>query len=67
MPKKKNVEEPATDDRKEEPLYTARQLAASVHFADVKDIVSAVSVEGRSYTVSEMEKLVCEFKKGKVN
>lgn len=66
MPKRKNVEEPATDDRKE-PLYTARQLEASVHFADVKDIVSAVSVEGRSYTVPEMEKLVFEFKKGKVN
>lgn len=48
------------------PRYTKQQLAASAGFRNQRDLVSALLEEGQRYTVSEADRIVREFMKGRV-
>lgn len=47
------------------PKFTKEQLVASARFADNRDLVMALLDEG-TYTISEVEKKIEQYKKGKV-
>lgn len=47
-------------------LFTKEQLLTSKRFEERKDLLSAVLSKDKQYTVSEAEKLIENFMKGKV-
>lgn len=50
-----------------EPIsFTKEQLIASDKFANQKDLVSALLEDGKTYTISETEKIINDHKKRKV-
>ena len=52
--------------KKIEPAFTKEALLKSKRFCDNRDIVSAVLEDGVEYTVSDVEKMITNFMKGKV-
>lgn len=46
--------------------YTKEQLLASRRYANRRDVISALLDDGKTYTLSEVEKLMNRFMKGKV-
>ena len=55
-----------TETENKETLYTKEQILGSKKYADRKDIVNALLDDGKEYSVSEVDKLVNSFLKGKV-
>ena len=54
------------DEAKEAiPKFTKEQLVESARFADDRDLVMAL-LDERTYTISEVEKKIQQYKKGKV-
>lgn len=47
-------------------VYTKEQLAASKRYANRRDIISALLVDGKTYTLNEVDELIEKFMKGKV-
>lgn len=47
--------------------YTKKQLAGAEYFRSRRDLVEALLENGRVYTVSEADKVIHEFMKGKVS
>lgn len=50
-----------------EEKYTKKQIINSKTFIDNKDLLNAVLKEDESYTKQEVNKIIENFKKGKVN
>lgn len=50
-----------------EEKYTKKQIVNSKTFIDNKDLLNAVLKEDKSYTKQEVNKIIENFKKGKVN
>lgn len=69
---KKNVsdesaEVQSTVEQAEPITFTKEQLVASEKFANQKDLVSALLEDGKSYTISDTEKIISNQMKRKVN
>lgn len=47
--------------------FSRAQILASGRYQDRQDLVSALLQDGRAYGIEEVDKLVEEFLKGKVN
>lgn len=52
--------------KKEETTYTKQQLVESNKYKQQIDLVNALLVDGKSYTIIEVDKIISDFKKGKV-
>ncbi len=50
-----------------EEKYTKKQIVNSKTFIDNKDLLNAVLKEDKSYSKQEVNKIIENFKKGKVN
>lgn len=48
-------------------VFTKAQLMASKKYQHNVDLVDALLVDGKSYTLDEVDKLIDNFMKGKVN
>lgn len=47
-------------------VYSKEQLAASKKYANQRDLISVLLVNGKSYTLDEVDALIDNYKKGKV-
>lgn len=47
-------------------VYTKEQLARSERYANSRDLISALLENGKTYTLDEVDKLIANYKKGKV-
>lgn len=47
-------------------VYTKEQLLASNRYANRRDVISALLDDGKTYTLTEVERLLNKFMKGKV-
>lgn len=47
-------------------VYTKEQLAGSKRYANSRDLISALLENGKTYTLDEVDKLIADYKKGKV-
>ncbi len=50
-----------------EEKYTKKQIVNSKTFIDNKDLLNAILKEDKSYSKQEVNKIIENFKKGKVN
>lgn len=56
-----------SDNTKSESIKHAKfQIAQSNMYAEVKDIVNALLLDEKKYTLSEVDALIKEYRKGKV-
>lgn len=46
--------------------YTKEQLTRSERYANSRDLISALLENGKTYTLDEVDKLIADYKKGKV-
>jgi hypothetical protein len=57
----------AMQEEKENPVtFTKNQLVTSKKYAEKKDLLNALLVDDRSYTMTEVEEILNGFLKGKV-
>lgn len=47
-------------------VYSKEQLAASQRYAARRDLIGALLVDGKSYTLNEVDALIEKYLKGKV-
>lgn len=52
---------------KQEVLFTKEQILASNKYAHRRDALGAILVDGNTYTIEQVETLLEDFMKGKVN
>ena len=55
-----------TDTNKVAAVYSKEQLAASKKYANQRDLISVLLVDGKSYTFDEVDALIEKYMKGKV-
>lgn len=65
MARKKIVPE-AAEHEKRENRFSRDQLLASERFREKRDLLGALLLEGRRYTISNVEGLIEKYMKGKV-
>ena len=53
--------------KKTETKYTKEQLINSDVFSSKRDLLTALLIDGESYTVKETEEMIKKYLKGKVN
>lgn len=46
--------------------YSKEQLSRSQKYANSKDLISALLNDGETYTLEQVDKLIADYKKGKV-
>lgn len=51
----------------EEQTFSKKQILASKRYADLRDLVSAFLEDGKCYTLDEVDKMIEQYMKGKVN
>ena len=57
----------AMQEEKENPVtFTKNQLVTSKKYSEKKDLLNALLVDDRSYTMTEVEEILNDFLKGKV-
>lgn len=49
------------------PTYTVEQLVGSKRYANRRDLIRALLDSGKTYTLHEVEELIENYMKGKVN
>lgn len=54
-------------ETKREPRFTKNQILAAAKYNHRRDALSAILVDGESYTIKEVNSLLEKFMKGKVN
>lgn len=59
MPEKKEI-------RKEEPAFQKQDLLESKRFSGQRDLIEAVLMDSRKYSIREAEEAINKFLKGKV-
>lgn len=47
-------------------VYTKEQLSRSQKYANNRDLISALLDDGETYTLEQVDKLIADYKKGKV-
>ena len=47
-------------------VYTKEQLSHSLKYAGSRDLISALLKDGESYTLEQVDRLIADYKKGKV-
>lgn len=52
--------------KKDETKYSKQQFVESNMYKQQIDLVNALLVDGQSYTIAEVDKIILDFKKGKV-
>ncbi len=57
----------STKKKTTEPKFTKESLLNAKRFRDQRDLVSALLEDGEEYTVSEVEEMITNYLKGKVN
>lgn len=62
MDSEKKTKTEKTEVRK----FTKEQLLASKRFSDRKDLINALLLENKKYSIEEADKKITEFLKGKV-
>lgn len=63
LPRTKKVQ---ANDEKEPAEYTKEQILASKKYRDSRDLLNALLADKKRYTLEAVEKMMNEFKKGKV-
>ena len=66
MAAKKTPTGTATRSEQTEPMFSKEQILASARFANRRDLVDALLDENKSYTIETVDKMIDDFKKGKV-
>ncbi|GFI02293.1 hypothetical protein IMSAGC005_01121 [Lachnospiraceae bacterium] len=56
----------AVNEERKEELFTLEQLIAAEKFGNRKDMLKAILSDREEYTISEVEKRIEKFMKGKV-
>ncbi|MGN6710722.1 hypothetical protein [Anaerocolumna jejuensis] len=59
-------EKPMVDDAVSIATFTKQQLVSSKKYAEKKDLLNALLVDDRSYSMAEVEEILDGFLKGKV-
>lgn len=59
-------EKPTVNEGDSPVTFTKQQLVASKKFAEKKDLLNALLVDDRSYSMAEIEEILDGFLKGKV-
>ena len=54
------------NEREKPATFTKQQLLKSKKYAEKKDLLSALLVDDRSYSMAEVEEILNKFLKGKV-
>ena len=54
-----------TETKKAAAVYSKEQLAASKKYANQRDLISVLLVDGKSYTFDEVDALIEKYKKGR--
>lgn len=62
MAKKDTEEVVVTEER-----FEKSQLVTSKRYSKLQDVLSAILVDGQTYTITDTENLINKFMKGKVN
>ena len=65
--RKKSAEETTAKAKQEKTSYTKKQLLMAERYKNRRDLLEALLEEGKSYTMEEVDKLMSDFMKGKVN
>lgn len=52
---------------KKKQTFVKEQIVSAKKYEDEVDIVNALLDEGKSYTLAEVDNIIDEFKKGRVN
>lgn len=47
-------------------VYTKEQLSHSQKYANSRDLISALLEDGKNYTLEQVDKLITDYRKGKV-
>ncbi len=66
MAGKKKIQKEAEPVKKEN-TFSKRQLLTAERFRERKDILDVLLMEGRRYTISDVEQKIEKYMKGKVN
>lgn len=59
-------DKPVVNEKKEPTTFTKQQLVTSKKYAERKDLLNALLVDGKSYSLIEVEEILNGFLKGKV-
>lgn len=65
--RKKSAEKTAVKAKQEKTSYIKKQLLMAERYKNRRDLLEALLEEGKSYTMEEVDKLMSDFMKGKVN
>lgn len=57
---------PAVNEKEEPATFTKQQLVTSKKYAERKDLLNALLVDDKSYSLIEVEEILNGFLKGKV-
>lgn len=57
---------PVVDETEETATFSKQQLLTSKKYAEKKDLINALLVDDRSYSMAEAEEILNGFLKGKV-
>jgi hypothetical protein len=57
---------PIVNEREKPAAFTKQQLVTSKKYAERKDLINALLVDDRSYSMAEVEEILGGFLKGKV-
>ena len=60
------VKETSTKQAANEPVFTKDQISSSKKYAGNRDLIEALLEEGKPYKLSEVDKLINDYKKGAV-
>jgi hypothetical protein len=65
---KKDIDEKVLKETKsEEPVFDLEQVLSSARFKDRRDAIKAIWTDGKAKTLKEIETMLSDFMKGKVN
>ena len=66
MSEKKKAAKPAEAKKANAAVYTREKLLTFEKYANWRDLLSALLVDGETYTVDQVDGLIAKFMKGKV-
>lgn len=61
-----SVKKKLEPENTEEVKFTKEQILKSKNYRDKRDLINALLVNGRSYDLNEVDKMIEEFMKGSV-
>lgn len=61
-----SIEKKSAASAAKEPTFTKESLLNSKRFRNERDLVSALLIDGKEYTISEVEGMITKYMKGMV-